>query len=129
MRVYGPVGADGVPILASMALYVDQVPLPAAHGARELAQALTFLHPSLTVLAPTVTRKQVGEETRQVPCAANVVKAISNDPNFALLQAWLETPEGRAWNAAEVLMDEDGTPLRKTDGTPWCKYVLAEDLR
>jgi hypothetical protein len=122
MRIYGPPDADNIPTLESMAIYVnDQSNAPAVYGTTELAQALMFLHPNLTVLAPTVNRQI--DEILEEGIAGKVLQAIASSPDFPQLKQWLDNLQGERWNTTVKLTGDDGQPKHKADGSYWYELV------
>jgi hypothetical protein len=107
IRVYGPPTKEGFPTLAMVA-----VVLPGSsktYDQSDLAKALTFMHPQVSVLTPE--------------SASTVLGHIDRTSAVLQLQMDLQTI-GANWNTAKPLLDEAGKPILDGKGNPRYTYEL-----
>ena len=100
LRVYGPADADGIPTLESLAIYTPQSSTQ-TRTSDDLAKAIMFLHPSLTVL------------TAQL--APAVLESITSSKSFGLMSSTLAKPN-KPWNTTVKLKDENGNFIKNQSG-------------
>jgi hypothetical protein len=114
IRVYGPADADGIRPLESMAVSTPSD--TGVYGNADIAKALLFLHPGLTVLT--------------AEHAPAVLSHISDSKGFRQMIAILDAlaSQKKPWNQAVKLKDRSGNYLRKADGSYVYEYRLAQDV-
>ncbi|MFC6706671.1 hypothetical protein [Flexivirga alba] len=107
-QVLGPPDAHGFPTLAALA--VSTPGGSRIFTAADVAQAVVFLNPSVSVLTPGTADKVLGHLT-----------AASNLPGLRLAIEAM----GAHWNDPVPMVDEAGHPILKSNGKPYYTYELA----
>lgn len=93
------------------AVYISTGGEEQSYDASDIAGALVFLHPSLTVLTPDA--------------AQTVLNHINSTSSILQLTADI-TALGAAWNTTTPLLDENGQPITGPSGNPLCTYDLPD---
>ena len=106
LQVLGPPDANGFATLAFIAI---AAPGKSAFTITDLAQALVFLNPSVTVLTPST--------------ADTVLKHIAGTDDLPGMTFAIQTSQS-TWNVPKPLVDASGQPVRKPDGTQYHTYEL-----
>ena len=110
IRVYGPPDPDGIPSLVSLAIYTPQtVPV---YSTDDLARAIVFLHPNLTVLT--------------AEHANTVLNHIASSSNWGQMSFTLENLS--QWNTTIKLQGETGQYLRDPAGKILYRYDLVDQV-
>lgn len=107
LQVHGPNDENGLPSLAALA-----VSTPAGsttYTSADVAQAVVFLNPSVSVLTPAA--------------ADTVLGHIAGSDDLAGVQLAIETA-GSQWSVTKPLVDDDGKPVLRPDGSPYYTYEL-----
>jgi hypothetical protein len=111
-RVLGPPDEHGFPTLAAVAI---STPSRAnTYTVDDVAHAVVFLNPSVTVLVPEA--------------ADTVLGHVASTPLLPGLRLAIEAM-GTYWNDPVPMVDEGGSLLRRSDGSPHFSYELADMVR
>ncbi|MDE1150830.1 MAG: hypothetical protein PW843_30135 [Azospirillaceae bacterium] len=107
MRVYGPPDASGFPTLAAIAV---ATPGDSGHyTAKDVARAVIFLNPSVTMLTPGHAETVLGHVT-----ATDTLIQLEQAITFC----------GASWCTPEAVLDDHGKPVLRPDGKPFHTYTL-----
>ena len=106
LQVLGPPDATGFPTLALLAV---GAPEKTSFTSADIAQAVVFLNPSVTVLTPGT--------------ADTVLQHIAGSDALPGMTFAIETAQS-TWNVPRPVVDADGRPVRKPDGTQYHTYEL-----
>ena len=106
LQVLGPPDATGFPTLAFIAI---AAPGKATFTITDIAQALVFLNPTVTVLTPST--------------ADTVLKHIAGTDDLPGMTFAIQS-SASTWNVPKPLVDASGHPVRKPDGTQYHTYEL-----
>lgn len=107
VQVLGPPDANGFPTLAAVAISTSDA--SQAFSTQDVAHAIAFLNPGLSVLTPDAAQTVLGH--------------IGGSDALPGLTLALEAT-GAAWNVPKPLVDDAGHPVLKPDGTPYHVYEL-----
>ena len=107
VQVLGPPDESGFPTLASLAVTTPDG--QSTFTVADVAHAIVFLNPSVTVLTPALTTTVVGH--------------IAGSTQLPGLTLALEAT-GSKWNVPKALVDEAGHPVLKRNGQPYHTYDL-----
>ena len=107
LLVNGPNASNGFPTLASL---VVSTPKGNTHyTVNDVAKALIFMNPTVTMLTPD------GADT--------VLKHIDQTDALPGLQLSIKAA-GELWCSPQPVLDDNGDPVLKSDGTPYYTYDL-----
>jgi hypothetical protein len=111
LRVYGPPAQNGLATLASVAIGTSDG--TTTYGVDDVAQALAFLNPTVTVLT--------------MATAGAVLDHIAATDALPLLTMAIKDA-GSGWCAPQQVTDESGDPILAPDGKPYFTYKLASNV-
>ena len=107
MRVYGPPDANGFPTLAALAVSTSAA--KPHYSVADVAQAIVFMDPTVSVLTPAAADLVLGH--------------IADSADLAGIRLAIEAL-GTSWNVPKPIVDENGKPVLKPGGKPYFSYVL-----
>lgn len=106
-QVFGPPAENGYPTLAAVTVTTSGD--SGSYTVTDVASAIIFLNPAVTALTPD------GANT--------VLSHIAATGALPGLQLAI-TAAGTTWNTPQPLVDMNGNPVYKSDGTQYCTYEL-----